>query len=380
MKKARHTYAIVTVIVILGMLLFPICQMLFHFLPEKKVTGENRAMAARPTLALSTLDAFPGQFDLFFSDHFPFRGTILDVSFQYKLLRHQSPIPDVIMGKRDFLFGKGEKDLYEGKLIFSESEQQRVADEIARRAKRLDSMGIRFYVVVAPTAMEVYPEYLPDYMQRVDKTATEQFCAMMRKRAPGVRFVYLKEKLLQNKDKARLYYKNDNHWNPVGGYYAAEEILQVMHQDFSLLPESLDGQFVMRPYVKTSGNLGDMIAVNERFRYLAADTDYRITYVDSARYHYEELADRKYEPTPGFAYPWEYEKRYRTDRKEPKLLVIRDSYAGAVIPYLSSFFSESVFIFDAWQYGANWDIVEQERPDILLLMIYEPHIHNLLTP
>lgn len=379
MKNARHSYAVVTVIVMLGMLLLPVVQMFFHFLPEKEVTGENRAMAEFPMLKLSNMDAFPGQFDCFFSDHFPFRGDVLDISFQYNLLRHQSPIPEVVIGKRDFLFsGKGEKDLYEGKLAFSELEQQLAVEELACRAKRLDSMGIRFYVVVAPTAMEVYPEYLPDYMQRADRTVTEQFCAMMRERAPEIRFVYLKEKMLQNKRNGRLYYKNDNHWNPVGGYYAAEEILRMMREDYPPLPESLEGQFVKRPYVKTSGNLGDMIAVSDRFRYFAADTDYRVSYVDSTRFQHEEVSDRRYEPIPGFAYPWEYEMRYRTNREKPKLLVIRDSYAGAVMPYLSPYFSESVFIFDAWRYGPNWDIVEQEHPDIVLLMIYEPHIHNIV--
>lgn len=379
MKKARHLYAVITVIVMMGLFLFPICQMLLHFLPEKEVAGENRAMAEFPTLNFSNMDAFPGQFDRFFSDHFPFRGIVLDISFQYSLLRHQSPIPEVVIGKKDFLFsGKGEKDLYEGKLAFSDSEQQQVVDELICRARRLDSMGIRFYVVVAPTALEVYPEYLPDYMQRTDRTVTERFCALMRERAPGIPFVYLKENLLQEKGKARLYFKHDNHWNPMGGYYAAEAILRMLRRDFPQLPEDLDGQFVLHPYIRTSGNLGDMVAVSERFRYLATDTDYRVSYVDSVRYHYEEVLDRKYEPVPGFAYPWEYEMRYRTDRKEPKLLVIRDSYAGAVMPFLSPYFSESVFIFDAWRYGPNWDIVQHEHPDLVLLMMYEPHIHNIV--
>jgi hypothetical protein len=58
-------------------------------------------------------------------------------------------------------------------------------------------------------------------------------------------------------------------------------------------------------------------------------------------------------------------------------VVIRDSFGGYLIPYLSSWFRESVFLFDNWEYRANDTIIQQEKPDIVLLMVYEPHLRKI---
>jgi hypothetical protein len=47
-------------------------------------------------------------------------------------------------------------------------------------------------------------------------------------------------------------------------------------------------------------------------------------------------------------------------------------------PFFFNSFSRSVAIFDAWRYKENMDIVSQENAKIVLLIIYEPHIRNLV--
>lgn len=380
--RNSKVYSILTVSVFGILLLLPLLQGLFHIFPEIEVKGENRALAEKPQLKVSTIQDFPNHFDLYFNDHFPLRSYCLNISFVSSLMNHQSPIPGVIIGKEDFLYcGKEEKDLYEGTLDFSVERMEAVIRELADREAELRRDGIRFYVVVAPTAMEVYPEYLPDYMQRTEKTVTDLFCELMQARAPQVPFVYLKEELLKHKDEGRLYFKNDNHWNPLAGLLAAQRILSKMSEDFPQLPKNIQNDFILEPILYSSGNLGNMIVVGDRFQHYSKDTTYRIILKDSTRFAVRESAEKRYEPTPGFAYPWEYEFRFNTCREQqPKMVMIRDSYAVAVMPYLTPWFRESVYIFDAWQYGANRDIIHQERPDVVLLMMYEPHIRNVLKP
>ena len=375
--KKTNPYIIITVI-LFGLLL-AVPGLLLFALKGTQQSGENRALAEMPAFKFSKMDAFPSQFDRYVNDHFPFRSLLLDLSFQYSLINHQSPIPQVVIGKNDFLFsGKEERTLFEGILDFPEEKMEMIVDELLERQAYYLREGIRFYVVVAPTAYEIYPEYLPDYLQRTNETATDRFCRMMAEKTPQIPFLYLKEQLLRSKQFGRLYYKNDNHWNPLGGYYATNAILNLMHHDFPQLPDNIEGMFTLTPYTRTSGNLGNMLVVRNRFRNLATDTDYRVSFIDSAQYALCENPERKYEAPAGFAYPWEYEWRYTTNQEQhPKILVIRDSYCGAVIPFLTPWFKESLFIFDAWQYGINDDIIRQEKPDIVLLMIYEPHIRSI---
>lgn len=376
MKKFRP-YILFTVILFGLLLAVPGLMLFFH--KEAQQSGENRALAEMPAFEIAKMDAYPSLFDHYVNDHFPFRNFLLDLSFQYDLLNHQSPIPQVVIGKNDFLFsGEAERALYEGTLDFPEEGMDASVKELIARQERYQREGIRFYVAIAPTAYEIYPECLPEYIQRANETATDRFCRMMSEKAPQIPFLYLKEKMLQSKRFGRLYYKNDNHWNPLGGYYATKALLDMISREFPQLPNDIDGKFTWTPFMRTSGNLGDMLVVRDHFRYLASDTDYRVSFMDSAQYALYENPDHKYPAPDGFAYPWEYERRYSTNRgQQPKILVIRDSYSAAIIPYMTPWFKESVFIFDAWQYGSNDDIIQQEKPDIVLLVIYEPHIRNI---
>lgn len=379
MKENLRLYQLFAVILFGCLLVLPMLQLIFHILPDKQVTGENRALAEMPSLHFARLDDFPIQYDCYVNDHFPCRTLFLNTYFDYSLLNHQSPIPSVIIGKDDFLFcGKEEQELYEGTLDFTDEQMTAAIDQLITRHDSLIRMGIPFYVFFAPTSLEIYPEYLPKYIQRAQQTATERFCELLHQRAPQIPAIYLKSTLLSHKADQLLYYKNDNHWNAMGGYYGASQIFRTLSQDFQNLPCSLDGQFAFTPTMHEGGNLLDWLSSSKLAQKHIPDKDFTTTFTGQQGVEINEDHQKKYQPTPGFAYPWEYERRFHTNRADhPKVIIIRDSYTNALIPYLSPYFRESLFIFDAWQYQANWDIIQQEKPDLVLLVIYEPHIRNL---
>ena len=93
-----------------------------------------------------------------------------------------------------------------------------------------------------------------------------------------------------------------------------------------------------------------------------------------------EVARYGFPPPENFAYAWNYERRYVDEENKSKLkiLVIRDSFGAALIPFLKESFSESVFIFDAWQYGLNKPIIEKIKPDIVLFLTYESHLESII--
>lgn len=376
MRKV-NPYIVITVI-LFGLLL-AVPGFLLFVQPDNQVNSENRTMAEMPKLNFAQLDEFPHKFDKYVNDHFPFRSTFLNFTFLYSIKNNISPIPDVIIGKDDFLFcGTYERKLYEGTMDFSEEKMLEIVHELADRQERLLRDSIRFYVVLAPSAFEVYPEYLPDYMLRTEKTATDRFCRMMAEKAPQVTCLYLKDKMLKHKKEGRLYLKNDNHWNFLGSEYAAEDILSLMAGDYPQLPQKIRQKFTLEPYIRHEGNLNDMLMLNMALDRFSQDTEYHVHYVDSARYDVHENFNRKYKPIPDFSYPWDYERRFTTNRsQQPKIVVIRDSFGGYLIPFLSPWFRESVFLFDNWEYGANDAIIQQEKPDIVLLIIYEPHLYKV---
>ena len=62
----------------------------------------------------------------------------------------------------------------------------------------------------------------------------------------------------------------------------------------------------------------------------------------------------------------------------PKLMIVSDSFGEYILELLSERFSKSVKIWDNWEYKLNEDIVEKEKPDVMLLVIHEQNLKNLL--
>ena len=378
----RNSKIYIVITVILFWLLLAVPGILIFTHPTNQISGENRALAKMPKFNLAKLDVFPHKFDRYVNDHFPFRSSFLHYFFMYSINHDKSPIPTVIIGQDDFLFcGSMERELYEGTMDFPEEKMEEAARILADRQTKLLRDSIHFYVVIAPSAYEIYPEYLPEYILRAKETATDRFCRTMAEKAPQVPVLYLKDKMLEYKKAGRLYHKNDNHWNYLGSEYAAEDILDYMAGDFTQLPRKIRQKFTLEPYILHQGNLHDMLAVNMTLERFAQDTEYRVHYVDSALYHVHEDNHKRYEPIPDFSYPWDYERRFTTNRTEqPKIVVIRDSFGGYLMPFLAPWFRESVFIFDDWLYQSNDSIIQQEKPDIVLLMIYEPYLRKIAIP
>ena len=86
-----------------------------------------------------------------------------------------------------------------------------------------------------------------------------------------------------------------------------------------------------------------------------------------------------YLPVEGFAYPESHETVNEIkDSNLPKIVVISDSFGGIMFPFLSESFSKTVKIFDSWQYKLNEEVIKNEKPDVVLLIVWEPHLRSIL--
>ena len=67
----------------------------------------------------------------------------------------------------------------------------------------------------------------------------------------------------------------------------------------------------------------------------------------------------------------------RQGRNRVKLLMFRDSFAIELIPYLSESFSRSVYV---WANKVDFSMVDEEKPDLVILEMAERHLGNLCNP
>jgi alginate O-acetyltransferase complex protein AlgJ len=339
--------------------------------------SENRMLARRPKLACATLPGFPAAYDKYYNDHFVLRWELIHwnsylVSY---LFFHKSPVPaEVDLGLNGWLYSAGkEREVYEGKYSLPESYLEAISNEMSLRNRWYAERGITFYLAIAPMKCEIYPENLPSFYHRSKSgTLTDILLARFRKDT-SLRIIELKPAMIAAKEKGALYYPTDNHWNAIGAYWAYRSITDRMQLDFPKIEPLTADDFRIVSERGKGGNLATMIGLYEFLHETFQKT--RITHPRSV------IGVKAGYPSPkGFSYPDEYELvRLNPDTTLPRIVVIRDSFFTALLPYMSENFSKSVYIFDNWKYERQEEIVTQEKPDIVLLMLLESNLSQVLS-
>ena len=376
MRRTRFIYSVIMTVLFLSMLLYSLLNDVFHYFSGPKVSYiENRFMARKPVFDISFLDPYPGKYSKYFNDQFPYRASLMAFHagvISYSLFK-KSPYPKKVdLGKDGWLFFAVEKPLYEGTFDLNNTQIAGIVSQIHQRADFFRKRGIRFYFTVPPTKEEIYPEFLPaNYFRKKGKLVMDRIFDAFRKDST-INFIDLRKPLLQAKKNGRLYFKTDHHWNSLGAYYAYLEIINRMKMDFpQLKPLSRSDFTIENPVID-----GQNLAVSMDLAKYIKDED---VVVSIKKKQAVEGKKAGYKPRPDFIYPKEFEiVREIPGSNMPKIVIIRDSYIYAMVPFLDETFAKTLYIYDTNVYGVNETVISKEKPDIVLIMIYEPHLINLI--
>lgn len=375
----KKIFQITTISVFAILLLLPTFQAITNLIPKPHVGNENRRLKKMPKFNKKNIDAFQPQFEDFVNDNFPLRTQYLAPAFTIMTAFDISPVKNTIIGKNDFLYRREEAERYTGEILVPDSLLTKWVKVVKERNQKLQKMGIKFYVAIIPSSLEIYPEYLPRYIERVPETPLDKLCALMNKDAQEVKFINFKNLLLQNKDKGLLYYKYDIHWNHIGAYYASRCLMDSIKKDFPEIQLLQKDDFIFNEEKAVSGGLINPILTKQNKKFFEPESDYSISYRDSSN-NLIKGEPRNY-PLPkaikhkrGF----DYELVYKTDKSTyPKAFVIRDSFWRLMNDFISPHFRETVCIWDAWTYWDNLELIEKEKPDLVIMEVYERYFDNL---
>ena len=340
-------------------------------------SSENRKMAEKPNFDLKHLDSYPAKYEKYYNDNFSIRAILVRYFniFNIKCLK-KSPVPDqVIIGDDDWLFlGGNWLDSYKGKNRLKESELDEFRKELDFRKKYLNERNCKFYFLIAPEKASIYPEKVPSNIFQYNKQSWGEQLLEYLEQKSEVKPINVFHVLRTLKVKEQIYYKLDNHWNQLGAFYSANEVLKRIHKDFSEVSTNQLSEYSIVKSTTNTGNLVGMLSGIGDFN----DISFQLTPKDGFLAKNAPLVN--YPIVKGFPYPTEYENEKEIkNSKKPRLLIISDSFGGNIFPFLSEQFSRSIKIFDSWQYKLNEDIVESENPNIVLLIVLESNIRSMLA-
>ena len=335
---------------------------------------EQRTLAAFPYSEESeadgvatTYETAASEFESWFEDHLPFRNQLLTLYglFEYEVLK-TSTSDSVIVGKDGWLFYKGAQVAdenpigdYMGTNLLTEEELETIAANFTAARDELAAMGSEFYVYIVPNKERVYSEYMPDMYGEISDYSSMQQVVDYLTENTDLNVICCYEDLMEYKEAnpdTPIYFKYDTHWNMLGAYVAAEELVTSMGFGFTGL-EWLE--------VKTIDYADYDLARLLHLQKILTDDEYYVLTGYTPHVMTMETED-------GYTYYYD-----TTDGTAPgqKLLVIGDSFSTHLTPYVACHFLKSTSTF---YYSYTYDMLLEEQPTVVVYEAVERYIRNMV--
>lgn len=318
MKNKTNIITIVIISIIILSLSF-----MFFVVPDRQLSQqENRSLSQFPKFSWANL--FSGKYtsDLtyYISDQFPARDAFISIKAYSELA----------LGKREnngVIYANG------GILIPCDEIVQNKLNENLDSIKEFEkTIGISVCVAAMPRTVDVFSEYLPTaYPIKTDSDLWAQFYNETDKRNITAPDLYTQ--LCENNN----YYHSDHHYTSFGAY----EVYELLGDALNYEPVALEKfkvQTVSNDFcgtsMRTSGFYLAPRDIITLFRY-SGDTDLSVK-ADGAKislYDFSKLEETdKYAVFLGGNHA---RVDIATDAQKPKMLIIRDSFADSIVPFLA---------------------------------------------
>jgi len=294
--------------------------LLHLFLPDRDFSPEeNRALQQMPVLSLSTVASgnFMSNVERYVNDQFPFRS--LWIGGKTSLER--------LTGKQEnngiYFAGEGLIARYDrpDEVLVGQN-----LDYAVSFAARMEAQGVETYLSLIPNATFLWRTHLPEGAPNDD-----QYRVMRRLSEAG--HYYSTNAVLTAHKEEEIYYRTDHHWTSLGAYYGYEALMGALGMETVPLgayePVVVSEDFYGTSHAKAAA---DWVAPDVMSYYVPEEFEGQL-------YHPEALEARdKYAFFLGGNEALRVVETKQEDK--PKLLLLRDSHADAMTPFLIPHFSE----------------------------------------
>jgi len=305
--------------------------------------------ATAPSLSAIN-DDFGNEFEEYFSKSFAYRNHLVDAFSLMKTEIFREGNDQVIVGREDFLYFAETLADYTGENPMTDGEIEAAADALAAIEAYAESHAAKFLFASAPNKNTIYPEYMPArYPMRGGESDLDRLHAALDAR--GVAYLDLRPVLTAAKSDGLIYHKRDTHWNTEGARLAWEAIGDA-------LSLSLPDYGTSAAVDDFRGDLDTLLFPKREM--FDANTEY-------------PLAD-EYIFTSAYKTPMDMTITTRGSGSG-RLLMFRDSFANALIPFAASAFAEAQ-LERAVPYRA--DLLETEAADVVIVQIAERNLRTLI--
>lgn len=332
---------------------------------SKTSVAENRELQQRPSMSLSRLldGKFASEYTKFLSDQFINRDGLIKIKAKFDLMTGKKEINGVYIAKNDYLM--------EG---FKRSDDNSTLSKLSEINKFTNNnTGLKVSMMLVPNKVEIYSNLLP---KSNPNDSQKEYVNFVKKNLDSkIKIVELFDVFEKNKNNIDLYFKTDHHWTTDGAYLAYVEYCKALNLEpinENMLERNLaSDSFKGSLYYKNGAEIG---FPDELYLYLNKNEDkpVLVKYYDDLKkvpslYDVSKLQGRDpYEVFTGGNHT-QIKIRTNIDTRR-KLLVVKDSYANAMLPFLVNNFSEITVVDLRYFTGSLQDVIQNnELTDVLFL-------------
>nr|WP_296262795.1 DHHW family protein [uncultured Merdimonas sp.] len=327
---------------------------------------ENRMLEQKPSLTLSGIESgrFMEQYESYQSDQIA--GRDLWVQLKTRV--------DLLMGKREsngVFKGKGSYLLEDIKTPDQEHLEQNLQAICGFQETYPD---IPMYMMLVPNAANVFSEKLPAFAVTRDQDA--DFDSIQKTLEGHLTWVDAGKALKDHKSE-NIYYHTDHHWTTLGAYYGYQALAEAMDLDTSKAPE-------LTPYAVSNSFNGT----------LSSTSGYETGYEEPIYVYFPK--DEEAAPEVVVNYVEEQKKTatlYDSSKLKEKdqyamflggnsglisirttadstqrLLLLKDSYANCLVPFLIPYYREILMVDPRYYYGDITSLMEENKISSVLFL------------
>lgn len=338
--------------------------------------SEKRKLATLPefTADLEYIKNFPVNFEAFFKDHFGLRNQIIELHHYIKFFYLDvSPVSTVVIGKDGWLFLNDSKtiDDHRGLARLTPLQLEAIMVDLEDKRKQFEKNGITYLRVIAPNKHSIYPEYLPDRLNQTgNPSRLDQLQAYLKKNAEP-QILDLREPLMSAKQEYLLYQPTDNHWNSRGALVAYRSIIKKINQMF---PQDIDRH--------NMSIIPDDAYESQGEQYILLGI--KSPHPETRRPFMVKSPCAKRKNKIDFPLPIKEKElppfSTECENASLKVLVFRDSFFTALIPFFSEHFREVIYSWDPFYQDEIEAIVTKIQPDIVVEQSVERFAYKNYLP
>lgn len=325
--------------------------------------NENRYLEKFPALSWERIESgvYMEELNSYLCDHFPFRDFFISLKSSAEITAGKRKINQVYIADDGYLIEDYQKP--------QNTEQIAGFFKAFGEKEEISQADIRLMLV--PTASYIYQDKLPPFAPVKNQMETAEQIYQ----ACGIPAIDCSPNLLAHKDDGQLYYRTDHHWTTYGAYIGYLSYCQQMGFDPVAL-ETLEAETVTEDFRGTIySKVNDYSYPGEPITIYRNPADVLTVYYEDTKETSDSLYNLdytqqkdKYSLFLNNLHPL-IEITNAAASSDRELVVIKDSYANSMVPFLVHHF-QKVYVFDTRYYKWGPSRFIQEHPgvtDILIL-------------